>query len=83
MASWTRVGEVPLAPSAPFPAATAQAFHCDNVGEFCNTIWSRNGCSSTMSAVAILVRVRVSTKGRPSSGTSLEGGVIDLNAGIC
>ena len=67
---------------------TAQAtvthnLHSDDFGGFGNTVWPRNGSSSTVGPVAISVLVLVSAEGLPPRGTSFEGGVFGVDTCVC
>jgi len=64
-------------------ALITQNLHSNNVGGFSNTVGAGNYGSSTVSPVAISVRVLVWAKGLPPQGTSLEGRVFDEDTSIC
>jgi len=64
-------------------AIVSQNLHSDNLSGFGNTVWPRDGDSSTVSTVAISVRVLVWAKGLPPPGTLFEGGVLDIDASVC
>jgi len=64
-------------------ALITQNLHSDDMGGFGNTVWAGNYGSSTVSPVAISVRVLVWAKGLPPQGTSLECRVFDEDTSIC
>jgi len=64
-------------------AAVTQNLHSDDFGGFGNTVWARNGGSSTMSPVAISVGVIVSAECLPPRGTPSKGGVINVDTSVC
>ena len=64
-------------------AMVTQNLHSDDFRGLGNTVWLRNGSSSTVGPVAMYVLVLVSPKGLPPRGTSSEGGVFDVDTSVC
>ena len=57
--------------------------HGNDFGGFGNTVWLRNRDPSAVGPVAVYILVTEIPKGFPPRGTSSEGGVFDVDTGVC